>query len=100
MVPEEKGSCDNRVLDGEEDLLAVCVTPTFIAGDKGGEACKVEFPLVTGEAMNSQLHTVYYNDTDYIGADNEVYSKENDNKCSFEFVNLIVFYVTMHTYTL
>ena len=58
MVTKETGGCDNRVLDGEEDLLAACVTPTLVAGDKGEEACKGDLLLATGEAMNNQLHTV------------------------------------------
>ena len=58
LVPEETGGCDNRVMDGEEDLLAACVTPTLIEGDKGEEACKGNLLLATGEAMNNQLHSV------------------------------------------
>ena len=78
MVPEETGGCDNRVLDGEEDLLVACITPTLIVGDKGEEACKGNLPLATGEAKNNQLHTVLYEQKN----DNNVVSKFQISLCS------------------
>ena len=77
LVREETGGCDNCVLDGEEDLIAACVTPTLVAGDKGEEACKGNLLLATGEAMNNQLHSVYCNDTGLVLIIK--CSEENDN---------------------
>ena len=88
MVPEETGGCDNRVLDGEEDLLAACVTPTLIAGDKGEEACKGNLLLATGEAMNIS-YILYCNDTGLVliikcskGYDKNVVSNLQISSCS------------------